>query len=90
MLAWSSSYDDSGGLLLVDLKDLREVLKFLGTERGRRSAVAELGGVAKPTLGVLLREMVELEQQGVAGLFGEPELRRSTTCSRTDAAGKGG
>src|ERR671911_610629 len=47
-------YADSGGLLLVDLKDLREVLRFLGTDEGQK-AVAELGGVAKPTLGVLLR-----------------------------------
>src|SRR5215217_3660413 len=43
-------YADSAGLLLADLKDLREVLKFLGTDEGQQ-AVAELGGVAKPTLG---------------------------------------
>ena len=64
-------YADAAGLLLVDLKDLREVLRFLGTEGGQR-AVADLGGVPRPTLGVLLRKLVELEEQGVAGLFGEP------------------
>ena len=64
-------YADAAGLLLVDLKDLREVLKFCGTDEGQK-AVADLGGVAKPTLGVLLRKLVELEEQGVAGLFGEP------------------
>ena len=78
---------DSGGLLLVDLKDLREVLKFLGTEEGQ-AAVAELGGVAKPTLGVLLRKLVELEEQGVAGLFGEPAFDVNDLL-RTDASGKG-
>jgi uncharacterized protein len=61
-------YADAAGLLLVDLKDLREVLKSLGTDEGQR-AMAELGGVAKPTLGMLLRKLVELEEQGVAGLF---------------------
>ena len=54
-------YADSAGLLLADLKDLREVLKFLGTGEGQQ-AVADLGGVAKPTLGVLLRKLVELEE----------------------------
>src|SRR5215207_8918865 len=51
-------YADAAGLLLVDLKDLREVLKFCGTDEGQK-AVADLGGVAKPTLGVLLRELFE-------------------------------
>jgi uncharacterized protein len=80
-------YADSAGLLLVDLKDLREVLKFLGTDEGQQ-AVAELGGVAKPTLGVLLRKLVELEEQGVAGLFGEPAFDVNDLL-RTDQAGKG-
>jgi uncharacterized protein len=80
-------YADSGGLLLVDLNDLREVLRFLGTGQGQQ-AVAELGGVAKPTLGVLLRKLVELEEQGVAGLFGEPSFD-VTDLLRTEASGKG-
>jgi DNA helicase HerA-like ATPase len=80
-------YADANGLLLVDLKDLREVLRFLGTEEGQQ-AVADLGGVAKPTLGVLLRKLVELEEQGVAGLFGEPAFDVNDL-PRTDPAGKG-
>jgi DNA helicase HerA-like ATPase len=80
-------YADANGLLLVDLKDLREVLKILGTDAGQ-AAVAELGGVAKPTLGVLLRKLVELEELGVAGLFGEPAFDVNDLL-RTDPAGKG-
>ncbi len=80
-------YADAGGLLLVDLKDLREVLKFLGTDEGQK-AVADLGGVAKPTLGVLLRKLVELEEQGVAGLFGEPAFDVNDLL-RTDPSGRG-
>ena len=34
----------------------------------------EYGGISKASVGVLLREMVELEQQGAGALFGEPEL----------------
>jgi DNA helicase HerA-like ATPase len=80
-------YADANGLLLVDVKDLREVLKFLGTDEGRQ-AVAELGGVARPTLGVLLRKLVELEEQGVDGLFGEPSFD-VTDLLRTQADGRG-
>ena len=32
------------------------------------------GGMSKATVGVLLREMVELEQQGAEAFFGEPEF----------------
>ena len=63
------------------------MLKFLGTDEGQQ-AVAELGGVAKPTLGVLLRKLVELEEQGVAGLFGAPAFDVNDLL-RTDPSGKG-
>ena len=85
---------DSGGLLLVDLKDLREVLRFLGTDEGQ-AAVAELGGVAKPTLGVLLRKLVELEEQRWPGCSASPPSMSTTCCAPTprarcgDAAGAG-
>jgi DNA helicase HerA-like ATPase len=78
---------DTQGLLLVDIKDLRAVLRHLGTDEGQ-AAVAELGGVAPATLGVLLRKLVELEQQGVDKLFGEPSFEPADLI-RTDAAGKG-
>jgi uncharacterized protein len=44
--------------------------------------------VAKPTLGVLLRKLVELEEQGVAGLFGEPAFDVNDLL-RTDPSGRG-
>jgi uncharacterized protein len=87
VLALVFHYADANGLLLADLKDLREVLKFLGTDQGQ-AAVADLGGVAKPTLGVLLRKLVELEEQGVAGLFGAPVFDVNDLL-RSDASGKG-
>jgi DNA helicase HerA-like ATPase len=63
-------YCDDQGLLLLDLNDLRSVLQFLtgdGAEELKR-----YGGMSKATVGVLLREMVELEQQGADRFFGEP------------------
>jgi DNA helicase HerA-like ATPase len=65
-------YADDGGLPLLDFPDLRAVLQYLSGP-----GAADLQGygmVSKTSVGVLLREMVELEQQGGARLFGEPEL----------------
>jgi DNA helicase HerA-like ATPase len=65
-------YCDDRGLELLDFADLRTVLQHLS---GAGAAeLAGLGGMSKATVGVLLREMVELEQQGALAFFGEPEL----------------
>ena len=65
-------YCDDKGLLLLDFSDLRAVLQFL-TEDGA-AELKNYGGMSKQTVGVLLREMVELEQQGAEAFFGEPEF----------------
>ena len=64
---------DDHQLPLLDFSDLRAVLQYLSGEEGKE-VLASYGGLSKSTVGVLLREMVELEAQG-AGLFlGEPEF----------------
>jgi len=65
-------YCDDRRLPLLDFKDLRAVLTHLADagDDVRR----EYGGVSKASVGVLLREMIQLEQQGAGALFGEPEL----------------
>jgi DNA helicase HerA-like ATPase len=80
-------FADVNGLLLVGLKDLRAVLEYLGTDRGQ-AEVADLGGVSTATLGLLLRKLVELEQQGVDKLFGEPSFDVGDLLRR-DPDGKG-
>jgi hypothetical protein len=65
-------YCDDRGLALLDLGDLRAVLQFLSDEGS--SDLKEYGGMSKQTVGVLLREMVELEHQGAGSFFGEPEF----------------
>jgi DNA helicase HerA-like ATPase len=65
-------YCDDQGLLLLDFPDLRAVLQHLaGPGAGE---LQDYGGMSKQTVGVLLREMVELEQQGAEAFFGEPEF----------------
>jgi DNA helicase HerA-like ATPase len=63
---------DDKGLLLLDFSDLRAVLEYLtGDGAGE---LKSYGGMSKASVGVLLREMVELEQQGAETFFGEPQF----------------
>ncbi|HXF58351.1 MAG TPA: helicase HerA-like domain-containing protein [Candidatus Saccharimonadales bacterium] len=73
VLALVFKYCDERKLLLLDLPDLREVLQYL-TGPGSADLV-EFGGISKATAGVLLRKIVELEQQGADAFFGEPEFQ---------------
>jgi DNA helicase HerA-like ATPase len=66
-------YADDSGLPLLDLSDLRAVLRFLGSDEGKQ-ALESYGGMSKATVGVLLRKLVELEAQGAERFFGEPEF----------------
>jgi DNA helicase HerA-like ATPase len=64
---------DDQHLPLLDFADLRAVLKFLSGPEGK-SVLDQYGGMSPATVGVLLRKMVELEQQGADQFFGEPEF----------------
>ena len=72
VLAMVFKFCDDRQLPLLDFVDLRDVLQFLGAEG--KDHLKEYGGMAAQTVGVLMRKMVELEQQGAARFFGEPEL----------------
>jgi DNA helicase HerA-like ATPase len=65
-------YCDDKGLLLLDFADLRAVFQYLAGDGA--DDLKDYGGMSKQTVGVLLREMVELEAQGALAFFGEPEL----------------
>src|SRR5215211_4127011 len=65
-------YCDDKGLALLDFSDLRAVLHYLAGDGA--DELKNYGGMSKQTVGVLLREMVELEQQGAEAFFGEPEF----------------
>ena len=73
VLALVFKYADDQKLPLVDLSDLRAVLNYLNGPEGDR-AMAEYGGISGATVGVMIRKIVELEQQGAAAFFGAPEF----------------
>jgi DNA double-strand break repair helicase HerA and related ATPase len=64
---------DDQRLPLLDFADLRSVLKYLASDAGK-PVLEESGGMSSATVGVLLRQMVELEAQGADKFFGEPEF----------------
>ena len=72
VLALVFKFCDDRRLPLLDFKDLRAVLNHLTGDGA--AALKDYGGISKASVGVLLREMVALEQQGADGFFGEPEL----------------
>ncbi len=63
---------DDTGLLLLDLKDLRAMLGYVGEHRSEYSA--RYGNIAPQSLGGVLRSLLPLEDQGGELFFGEPAL----------------
>ena len=66
-------YADAKGLDLVTLQDLRAVLNYLVGDEGKVE-LAELGGLSKATVGVILRELITFADQGADVFFGTPEI----------------
>ena len=66
-------YADQQGLPLLDLVDLTDLLAYLVSDAGS-AELDGIGGLAKSTAGVLLRQLVELGQQDAELFFGEPEI----------------
>jgi uncharacterized protein len=66
-------YADSKQLPLLDLTDLRALLTFLESDDGK-AELEGIGGLAKSTVGVLLRALVGLEDGGGNEFFGEPQF----------------
>jgi len=66
-------YCDDNDLPLLDLKDLETTLKFLASDEGK-PILADYGGMSPASVGVLLRSLVVLEQEGADTFFGEPEF----------------
>jgi uncharacterized protein len=66
-------YCDDQHLPLLDLADLRTTLKFLGSDDGK-AVLEDLGGISAASLGVILRAIVTIEEEGADIFFGEPEF----------------
>ena len=63
-------YCDDKGLALLDLKDFKKALQFL-TNEGKEEIKGEYGAISTSTASIILRKIIEIEQQGAEMFFGE-------------------
>ena len=64
---------DDHGLLLIDLKDLQQLLVFVGENAAEFTT--KYGNISKASIGAIQRGLLQLEQQGAEQFFGEPAVR---------------
>ncbi len=74
------------GLLLLDLKDLRSMLKYVSDNA--EEITTSYGNVSTASIGAIQRGLLTLEGQGGGKFFGEPALNLSDFM-QTDENGKG-
>lgn len=77
---------DDEGLLLIDTKDLRAMIQYVG-EHAEEYAM-EYGNMSKQSLAAIIRAIVALEAEGGDHFFGEPALNISDWLA-TDCDGRG-
>jgi uncharacterized protein len=63
-------YCDDNQLALIDIKDLKKVIQY-ATEEGKADIERDYGKISTATTGIIMRKILELEQQGADLFFGE-------------------
>ena len=63
---------DDNGLLLIDVKDLRAMLNFVG--QNASDFTTQYGMISTMTIGAIQRALLALESQGADKFFGEPSF----------------
>lgn len=77
---------DEEGLLLLDFKDLRAMLNYIGEHAA--TLRAHYGNIAPASVGAIQRALLRLENEGAEYFFGEPALDIFDWI-RTDSKGRG-
>ena len=76
---------DDNGLLLLDLKDLRAMLQYVG-ENGKEFQT-QYGNISAASAGAIQRGLMQIETQGGANFFGEPMLDINDFMQTVDGQG---
>ena len=63
---------DDKGLLLLDLKDLRSMVQYVGDNA--KEFKLTYGNISSQSVGAIQRALMTLEDEGAAAFFGEPAL----------------
>ncbi len=77
---------DDQGLLLLDLKDLRSAVQYVGDNAAQYRT--EYGNISSASVGAIQRALLAVEDQGGEFFFGEPAFT-VTDLIRADAQGRG-
>ena len=77
---------DDNGLLLLDLKDLRSMLQYVGDNA--KQFTTDYGNISTASIGAIQRGLLQLEEQGGDKFFGEPALNIDDLM-QTDSQGRG-
>ena len=77
---------DDDGMLLLDLKDLRAMLQYVGDNAAQFKT--RYGNVSAASIGAIQRGLLSLEEQGGDKFFGEPMLNVDDLL-QTDSQGRG-
>tara|TARA_R110000868_G_scaffold118066_1_gene313384 strand:- start:605 stop:2137 length:1533 start_codon:yes stop_codon:yes gene_type:complete len=80
-------YCDDNKMPLLDLKDIKKVINYI-TEEGKEEITNSYGKISTSTTGIILRKIIELEQQGAELFFGEKSFEIDDLM-RIDENGKG-
>jgi hypothetical protein len=76
---------DDNGLALLDMKDLRAMLQYVGDNA--KEFTTEYGNISAASVGAIQRGLMQIEEQGGDRFFGEPMLDISDFMQTVDDQG---
>ncbi|MGL4667092.1 MAG: helicase HerA-like domain-containing protein [Saezia sp.] len=76
---------DDNHLLLLDMKDLRSAVQFVGENAGQFTT--QYGNVSSASVGAIQRGLLQLEAEGAEHFFGEPMLNMNDMLQTIDGKG---
>ena len=76
---------DDNGLLLLDMKDLRAMLRYVGDNGAQFTT--QYGNISAASVGAIQRGLMQIEEQGGDKFFGEPMLDISDFMQTVDGHG---
>ncbi|HRH77127.1 MAG TPA: DUF853 family protein [Cellvibrionaceae bacterium] len=77
---------DDQNLLLLDIKDLRAMVRYVGDNN--KTLSSQYGNISAASIGAITRALLTVEEEGGAAFFGEPMLN-ILDLMQTDAQGRG-
>jgi DNA helicase HerA-like ATPase len=80
-------YADDNKMPIIDLNDLKKLVSYLSEDAGAAEIKSSYGTISTATSGTILRKIVAIEQQGLAGMFGEKSFDIEDLFERVDGKG---